>query len=171
MPESVKLKTRLPAYAEGMIHESNFADHLVLRWGTNDGPILAAWENSKKSVWNGEIHVGGFVERLHALEPSGMELVIAEIVGGAFPANQPILATLDEMKQGIFSHPAEAEPIGERMVYPFVLEPESNFAGLVQDALVAGIAVDAIGRLADDKQGLHALTGLPLIMESLTLLR
>lgn len=168
---AIKLKTRLPAYAEGMIHESTFADHFVLRWGNDEGPILAVWAEQKNATWNGTIHIGGFVERLHALELGGMELIIAEIVGGAFPANKHILATLDEMKQGIFSHPAEDEPIGERMVYPFVLEPESNLAGFVQDALVSGIAVDAVGRLADDKRGLQALTGLPLLLESLSLLR
>jgi hypothetical protein len=75
------------------------------------------------------------------------------------------------MKQGIFTHPADAEPLGERMVYPFVLDPDSTFAGWLQDALVAGIAVDAVGRLSDDKQQFYMLTGLPLVMESLSLLR
>jgi hypothetical protein len=169
--ESVKLKTRLPAYAEGMLHTGKFAEHIVLRWGNDNGPILGVWAAGQTPAWNGTIHVGGFVERLHALELGGVELVIAEIVGGAFPTVQTALATLDEMKQGIFSHPNDAEPIGEHLVYPFVLDPESHFAGLLQDALVAGLAVDAVGRLADDKQGLQVLTGLPLVMEALTLLR
>ena len=47
---------------------------------------------------------------------------------------------------------------------------ESNLAALAQDALVSGLAVDAYTALANDANGWHEIVGLPLLLDTLTLL-
>lgn len=163
-------KARLPAYAEGALWEGEFGNHPIIRWVSAQGPILCYWEG-ERTPWDGRIRIGGFVERIHGLDLAGVELVVVEIVGGAFPPSYRALATLDEMREGYFGRAEDYEPLGEHMAYPFVMEPDSQFAGFAQDAMIAGLAVDATGRLADDDQGLEQVVGLPLIMQTLTLLR
>jgi hypothetical protein len=157
--------------------------HALLRWGGPTGPILAAFDladdsgqppvtlESLLARWDGAIRIGGFVERLHMLTFADTELAVIEIVGGAHTADHVPLASLEEMQHGIYEHPADAELIGERLPYPFILESESAFVALAQDAMVAGLAVDAVGRLAGDDQGLQIVCGLPLRMVNLTLHR
>lgn len=158
------------------------AEHVLLRWGSGSGPILAAFprRGEADSVadpddllarWDGVVRVGGFVERLHLLTFGDVELAVIEIVGGAQPVDHRSLASLDDMRASNFEFPALHEPIGAHLPYPFVLEAESSFFALAQDALVAGLAVDAAGRLAADDQALHDVCGLPLLMTGLTIHR
>jgi hypothetical protein len=143
-----------------------------LHWGTTSGPILICWENPAdlQLGWDGHIKVGGFIERLHAHEVGGLELIIVEVVGGAFPNGHRGLASLEDMRQGIFARPADTEPIGTGQAYPFVVLAESNLAALAQDALVSGLGVDVYGSLASEASRWHDVVGLPLLLDTLTLL-
>ncbi len=144
-----------------------------ITWGAADGPTLAFWDNTADWLnlrWDGRVKVGGFVERLHAREGGGRELVIAEVVGGPFAADHVGLPSLDDMRNGIFARPSEVEPLDGDQAYPFVILADSNLATLVQDALVSGLAVDVYGVLASEAGGWHEIVGLPLLMDSLTLL-
>jgi hypothetical protein len=143
-----------------------------LTWGTASGPILVCWENvdELQLQWDGHINVGGFIERLHAHEVGGLELIIVEVIGGAFPVGHRGLASLEDMRAGIFARPADTEPIGSGQAYPFVVLAESNLAALAQDALVSGLGVDAYGSLASEASRWHEVVGLPLLLDTLTLL-
>ncbi len=143
-----------------------------ITWGTSEGPILTYWNNVSMLdlEWDGHIKVGGFIERLHAHEVGGLELIIVEVVGGAFPVNHTGLASLADMRQGIFARPADTEPLGTGQAYPFVVLAESNLAALAQDALVSGLGVDAYGSLASEASRWHDVVGLPLLLDNLTLL-
>ena len=183
MPPQISLKWRVPAYAQGLLIPGSDDTFAYIHWVDGDGPTLAYWAlpeadaeaNPSSTVnaafeWDGRIVVGGFVERLHIRRLGDVELVIAEIVGGVFPAQYHNLPTLADMREGVFSRPADLEPADDDHTYPFVIDVDSAFASLAQDALVSGLAVDAVGRLADDGQRFHEICGLPLLMESLTLL-
>ncbi|MEP7289232.1 MAG: hypothetical protein ABI947_26065 [Chloroflexota bacterium] len=182
---------RIPNYAQNMLYvlteteavqaqgkQGTFALHapseglVRLVWGTPDGPPLAFWENSERHnlQWDGRVKVGGFVERLHALEVGGIEVVIIEVIGGVFSADHVGLPSLNDMRHGVFARPSDSEPLGDRQAYPLIILAESNLAGLAQDALVSGLAVDAYGSLANEASSWHELVGLPLLLDSLTLL-
>ncbi len=184
---------RIPAYAQDMLYvvsgesraqtqgplgqftlDGELSDTLRVSWAWwRVGPILTHWAlplEADPLNWDGRVKVGGFVERLHAREIGDMEIIIAEIVGGSFPANYGGLPSLEDMRGGVFARPADIEPLGMGLTYPFILNAESNFAAIAQDALVSGLAVDAIGILADDDTGWQHISGLPLLMESLTML-
>ena len=143
-----------------------------IRWGI-DGPMLAVWNVAPEGLnlrWDGRIKVGGFIERFHGLEVGGLEVVIAEVVGGPFPIDHVGLPSLDDMRHGIFARPSDAEPLGRDQSYPFVVLAESNLSTLVQDAMVSGLAVDAYGSLAGEAGRWHDVVGLPLLLDMLTIL-
>lgn len=143
-----------------------------LTWGASDGPALAYWRENELPAarWDGRVKIGGFVERLHARELGGLEVVIIEVVGGLLPATHVGLPSLNDMRNGIFARPSDSEPFGSDQSYPFVILAESNLSGIAQDALVSGLAVDAYGSLASEAGRWHELVGLPLLLDSLTLL-
>ncbi len=148
-------------------------EHVELHWAHPDGPALACWDNLEdwsELNWTGQIKVGGFIERLHGREISDLEVVIAEVVGGPLPGDHISLPTLRDMRNGVFAYPADREPLKQDQIYPFIILAESNFATLAQDALVSGLAVDAYGSLTAESDQWHKIIGLPLQLESLTLL-
>jgi hypothetical protein len=143
-----------------------------LTWGVG-GPTLVVWESAPGDLrlhWDGRVKVGGFVERFHGREVGGLEIVIAEVVGGPLAADHVDLPSLDDMRGGVFSRPSDTEPQGRDQAYPFIIQADSNLAALAQDALVSGLAVDACGSLASDAGRWHEVVGLPLLLDSLTLL-
>jgi hypothetical protein len=152
-----------------------FSGPLRLAWESAAGPILAVWDRLPDNLrldWDGRVKVGGFVERLHAREIGGQDVVIAEVVGGPLPADHVGLPSLDDMRRGVYARTADVEPLYSDQVYPFVVLAENNLASLVQDALVSGLAVDAYGSLASEEpnwRGLHEVVGLPLLLDMLTL--
>src|SRR5687768_6426404 len=143
-----------------------------ITWGAG-GPTLAMWENAPVEAslrWDGRVKVGGFVERFHGLEVGGLEILIAEVVGGPFSVDHVGLPSLADMHRGIFARPYDAEPLGRDQSYPFIILAESNLAALAQDAMVSGLAVDAYGTLASDEGRWHEVVGLPLLLDRLTIL-
>jgi hypothetical protein len=145
---------------------------LGLTWGAG-GPTLVVWTRAPESStlrWDGRVKVGGFIERFHGLEIGGLEVVVAEVVGGPFPIDHVGLPSLDDVQHGIFARPSDVEPLGRDQAYPFVILAESNLAALAQDALVSGLAVDAYGSLAGEAGRWHEVVGLPLLLDSLTIL-
>jgi hypothetical protein len=187
-------KYRIPAYAQAMLFlvpegaqasqvqgergsfsldaERTSSAPLRLAWGNAAGPILAVWDLPPGDLhldWDGRVRVGGFIERLHAREVGGLEIVIADVVGGPLPADHVGLPSLDDMREGVYARTSDAEPLTRGQVYPFVSLAESNLAALAQDALVSGLAVDAYGSLAADDNRWHEVVGLPLLLDMLTL--
>jgi hypothetical protein len=155
--------------------EQLYEEPLHLAWGAPEGPTLAIWNavsNGKplNLGWDGRVTAGGFVERLHAREVGGLDILVAEVFGGAFPADYIGLPSLEDMRRGVFGRPAGSEPAVRSQTYPFIILAESNFAALVQDALVSGLAVDAYGALASDDGHWHEVVGLPLLLDAITLL-
>jgi hypothetical protein len=182
---------RIPTYAQGLLtivsengesqlkgkqgqyHFDTLPEGVIrLTYGGANGPTLAYWdiEDWPAARWDGRVKIGGFIERLHAREVGGLEVVIAEVVGGPLPSNHVGLPSLDDMRGGSFARPSDIEPLINDQAYPFIILAESNLAALAQDALVSGIAVDAYGELAADQGQWHEIVGLPLLMDSLTIL-
>jgi hypothetical protein len=144
-----------------------------LRWAAPNGPILASWDIVKAWStlnWDGHVKIGGFIERLHAHELGGLEVVVFELVGGPFPGDHVSLPSLEDMRKGIFARPSDTEPLVQDQSYPLIVLAESNLAALAQDALVSGLGVDAYASLASAAGGWHEIVGLPLLLDSLTLL-
>ena len=112
MPPQISLKWRVPTYAQGLLLPGSDESFAYIHWVDGDGPTLAYWalpESETEAVnninaafeWDGRVIVGGFVERLHVRRLGDVDLVIAEIVGGVFPANYRNLPTLADMREGI----------------------------------------------------------------------
>jgi hypothetical protein len=149
-------------------------DRLFVTWGTPDGPPLAVWTQPGEPWvlgWSGAVAVGGFVERLHVLEAHGLELVIAEIEGGLLAPGYRRLPTLAEMQQGAFRRTgSEDHPIPRNFTYTFLAEADSIYAEYLHHAMVSELAVDCFATLGPDDGGWHEIVGLPLLLDSISLL-
>ncbi|MHB8626768.1 MAG: hypothetical protein ACYDBJ_18545 [Aggregatilineales bacterium] len=173
MLPQVKMQWRVPSYAQDRFVIRTDVDFVNLHWLDTSGPVLTYWNlpSRGESVnWGGVVNVGGFIERLHARRIAEVDFIIAEVVGGAFPADYTNLPTLADMNAGVFSHPPDIGPADVAQTYPFILEADSHFAALAQDALVSRLAVDVSGHFAPDEDRWHEVCGLPLIADALTLL-
>jgi hypothetical protein len=143
---------------------------LRLAWGTADGPPLCLWHHSPY-VWQGTVGVGGFIERLHAFEAHGLELVVAEIEGGLLPTNYCRLPTCAQMQRAPFRRDPETEqPLPESFIYLFLALADSVQAEYLHHAMVGQLAVDCFATLGPQQGGWHELVGLPLLLDSVSLL-
>jgi len=151
------------------------AGPLTLVWGAPDGPPLAIWPAPEAAPfaggWQGAAHIGGFVERLHVLEAHDLELVVAEIEGALLPPDYLRLPGLAQMRAAPFRRLPEPDlPAGARHTY-FVLAPvESALADYLHHAMVSELAVNCRAALGPQAGEWHTLVGLPLLLDSLTLL-
>lgn len=163
----------VPAYAQDRFVIRADTDFVNLHWLDVTGPILTYWEppaHGEPVFWDGVVSVGGFIERLHARRIADIDFVVAEVIGGAYPSDFRNLPTLDDMKAGLFSHPPDIGPADLGHVFPFIMEADSHFATLAQDALVSRLVVDVTGHFAPDNDRWHEVCGLPLIPDALTIL-
>lgn len=188
---------RIPVYAQSMLWVQH-ADHavqaagergvfslemlgnrtepLVLAWGTASGPPLVMWsgpdpEPPFAAGWLGTVAVGGFIERLHVLEAYGLDLVVAEIEGGLLPPDYRQLPTLAQVQRAPFSRHAETgrSPVGES-TYTCIAQADSVVAEYLYHALVSELAVDCFATLGPQAGHWHEIVGLPLLLDSVTLL-
>jgi hypothetical protein len=147
-----------------------------LLWGTADGPPLAVWSRPGLDTplvlgWQGGVAVGGFVERLHALERRGLEVVVAELEGMTLPPEYTRLPTLDQMQRGPFRRRNEPEPGPSReFTYTFLALADSIYAEYLHHAVVSELAVDCVATLGPQEGRWHEIVGLPLLLEAVTLL-
>lgn len=145
--------------------------HGSVRWLSENGIVLvppATLDAIKQ--WNGQIAIGGYIDRLHVRQGDEGELLIAEVVGRALPLAYRALASRADLRSGRLSIVRERASTADtdEYTYPVLLDPESNFAMLAQDALVSGLAVDLIGGLADDDEMQALDCGLLLTPYALT---
>jgi hypothetical protein len=147
-----------------------------LLWGTADGPPLATWHRAGPGTpfvlgWQGTVAVGGFVERLHALERRGLEVVVAEVEGKTLPPDYARLPTLDQMQRRPFRRRNEPEPGPSReFTYTFLALADSIYAEYLHHAVVSELAVDCVAALGPQEGRWHEIVGLPLLLEAVTLL-
>jgi len=145
-------------------------------WGSPDGPTLAYWRKVEPLTtglnlnWDGRVHVGGFIDRIHAFAVEDMELLVAEIVGGVFADDYVGLPTLADMRAGRHTRPPDQDPIHTDQVYTFLVEAESHFAALLHDAMIGRISIDVSGALSSDEDSWHHIIGLPLLLDTLALI-
>lgn len=149
---------------------------LVLVWGAADGSPLAVWPPPEPGApfvagWNGTARIGGFVERLHVQETHALDLVIAEIDGAPLAPDYRRLPTLAEMRAAPFRRLPEPD-LASTTRYPyFVLAPvDSVLAEYLHHAMVSELAVNCFAALGSQEGDWHTLVGMPLLLESLTLL-
>lgn len=148
---------------------------LLVTWGTADGPPLATWPPSDTHpaalCWDGAVRLAGFVERLHVLEAHGLELVVAEVQGALLPAAYPRLPTLEGMRAAPFVRdPAQDHPAAREATYPLLALAGSIQAEYLHHALISELSVDCLAALGPHEGGWHAIIGLPLLVEALSLL-
>jgi hypothetical protein len=147
-----------------------------LLWGTAEGPPLANWHFSGADTpfvagWQGTVAVGGFVERLHALERRGLEVVVVEVEGTTLPLDYARLPTLDQMQRAPFRRRNERESGSAReFTYTFLALADSIYAEYLHHAMVSELAVDCIGILGPQEGRWHEIVGMPLLVEAVTLL-
>ena len=140
-----------------------------VRWMDRAGILLVpttALDQLQK--WDGRITVVGYIDRLHVHRIDDEDILIAEVIGQAVPIGYHTLPTRQDLRSGFLSIPRDRAMVGEEYVFPFLLDPDSSFAMLAQDALVSGLAVDMSGRLANGDEPGVPLCGLPLIPDALT---
>ncbi len=147
-----------------------------LTWGVAEGTLLARWpvalvDSPVTLDWRGMVALGGFVERIHAFEARGLELVVAEIVGALLPLNYPRLPSLDQMRRGIFqrSDMDDAADMPE-FIYPVITMADSIHADYLHHAMVSELAVDCFTVLGPQAGRWHEIVGLPLLVEMISLL-
>jgi hypothetical protein len=152
------------------------SDRLELRWAHAEGPVLTYWqslagENRYHLEWDGLIKLAGFVDRTHILEYHGLSLMMAELIGGAYPANYRRWPTLEDLqKQPFTREEITSDPGQDKHWYSLLLPTDSPLADFVHHALVNGTAIDAVATFGDEIGKWHKLVGLPLLLESLSLL-
>jgi hypothetical protein len=148
---------------------------LDLRWAHPAGAVLNRWTMHPvppyELNWDGVIRLGGFVERTHIVEFDGLGLLIAELVGGAYPQTYQGLPSLADLQAKPFARDeSESDPSGDGHWYSLLVPLESPFADFLHHCLVNGNALDCQCRLGDDEGGWQDVVGLPLIVEGLSLL-
>lgn len=149
---------------------------LRLAWGVANGPLLAQWPVTLIDApitleWRGIVGVSGYVERLHAFEVRGLELVVAEIVGALLPLNYPRLPTLEHMRHGIFQRDDLPQtPYASEYTYPLIALGDSICADYLHHAMISELAVDCFSTLGAQDGQWHAIVGLPLLVESVSIL-
>lgn len=145
-----------------------------LTWGHAGGPLLAEWTPAGAAFaagWQGEVIVGGFVERLHAFETRHLELVIAEIEGDALPPGHTRVPGLEQMRAATFSRRDETYPAPDRrFTYTVIALAESIYAEYLHHAMVSELALDCFTRLGPQDGRWHEIVGLPLLVEAVALL-
>ena len=148
---------------------------LELRWAHPAGAVLNRWQIDPvppyELQWDGIIRLGGFIERTHIVEDNGLGLLVAELVGGAYPQTYQGLPSLADLQAKPFVRDeTEADPSGDGHWYSLLVPLESPFADFLHHCLVNGNALDCQCSLGDDESAWHELVGLPLIVEGLSLL-
>jgi hypothetical protein len=136
---------------------------------------LFAWQRPDSAPfnlgWQGEAAVAGFVERLHALQLRGLELVVAEIEGNVLPPGYARLPSLDQMRAAPFSRRDTGETTFERQfTYTLVAMADSIYAEYLHHAMVSELAIDAFAVLGPHEGRWHEIVGLPLMLQSVSLL-
>lgn len=157
----------------GLFTLSAPAERLVLRWGTPEGPALAALRWRPESLdWGGQVRIGGYIDALHSAELHGLpEPLIVLTVGGqplktiASPFPRPHERARAPISPLSFDEGLEAD-IAESVTTWAAFEGSPALL-LAQDALVSKLRVWCFGRLADAT--LHELLALPLLLEEMTL--
>ncbi|MCI0714609.1 MAG: hypothetical protein L0154_30925 [Chloroflexi bacterium] len=186
----ITLDLALPAYAKDMIWlkpgdgpaiqiqaqarvEIPAATALTLHWTHPDGSPLHRWTSvmdNSRLTWDGIVRLGGFVDRSHILEFHGLALMLVELMGSIYlPADYPSLPTLADLQAGPYKREDARYPAPEHW-YSLLIDLDSPFADFLHHALVNGNAIDCTASLGGDEGGWHELVGLPLLVESLTLL-
>jgi hypothetical protein len=148
---------------------------MTLVWGTAGGPPLTVWYRPDTEApftvgWQGVVCVGGFVERLHVLEMHDLELIVVEIEGGLLPPQYRRLPTLVQMRGAPFARQEDAHPITPDAAYTFIMEADSIYAEYLHHAMVSELAVDCFGTLGPQKGRWHEIVGLPLLLDTVSLL-
>lgn len=148
---------------------------LELRWGRPDGQVLVEWlpdDWIEPGIvgWSGEIAIGGFVERLHALTVRGLDLIVAEVEGGPLPATYRMLPDLEDMRAEIFRRDSEPSDSGEPGIYPLIVRADTLLAEYLHHALVSELAVDCWGELGPEAGRWHEVVGLPILLDAVSLL-
>ncbi len=143
----------------------------MLAWGRPGGPPLAVWHAGELVAWDGRVALAGFVERIHVLEAGEIELVVAEIEGSLLPRGYASLPDLDAMRAAPFARdPAADAPAARKATYPVIALADSIHADYLHHAMVSELSVNCTLALAPHEGGWHAVVGLPLLLENLSLL-
>ncbi len=148
---------------------------LVLRWGGENGPALAALNWQVDSLaWDGLIRLGGYVDALHVMQlPLTADPVTVIHVGG-----QPLKVTEagypSAEKRLIVPYPAPnfnaslAQDVPESVTTWLI--PEMNMLGdMAQQAMLRNLHLHVFGRLADDASGWDEHFALPILLNAVTL--
>jgi hypothetical protein len=162
---------------DGSFHGFATCTHLELRWANPAGAVLTTFnfdteQRGEQLDWDGWVRLGGFIERTHILEHDGLPLMIIELSGGAYPPTYRRWASREDLIAGPFSHEEENihDPSRDGHWYSLLLPLESPLVDFVHHALVNGNAIDCLAEFSQTEMGWHELVGLPLIVDSLTLL-
>lgn len=149
---------------------------VALAWGAASGPPLAIWTPPEPGTpfaagWDGAVRVGGFIERIHVQETRDLELVIAEIDGAPLAPDSRALPGLDDMRAAPFRHGPEPDlATPTRHTYFVLALADSLLSEYLHHAMVSELAVNCFAALGPQAGEWHTLVGMPLLLESLTLL-
>lgn len=148
---------------------------MQVAWGADDGPVILVTDLTTDDAppeihWQGTVNVGGFIERLHVLETHGLELVIAEIEGRLLARDYPRLPSLAQMHEKAFSRSADYPAQTLDFMYTVLAQADSIQAEYLHHAMVSELAVDCFTSLGPQEGQWHEIVGLPLLLNSVSVL-
>ena len=161
--------------AYGLFTLSVPARTLTLRWGGENGPILAALQWQVDNLgWDGVVRIGGYVDALHITElPLTNEPLMLVYMGG-HPLKVVETGYHEAAKRQIvpYSAPNFNAALAQDMpeTVSTWLIPERNVLNdTVQQAMLRNLHLHVFGRLADDASGWDEHFALPILLMAATL--
>lgn len=148
---------------------------LILRWGAENGPALAAltWQVDSLA-WDGLIRLGGYVDALHVMAlPLTADPVTVIHVGGQ-PLKLSETGYPSAEKRQSVPYPAPnfnaslAQDVAES-VSTWLIPEKNMFGDMVQQAMLRNLHLQVFGRLADDASGWDEHFALPILLNAVTL--
>lgn len=161
--------------AHGLFELSTPAQHLYLRWGHADGPVLARLRWQADSLeWDGRVRIGGGVESLHLSEIGDTELVIATVyvIGQPLMPSAQAYASTAQRHRSDYQAPAFLDDVDTDVAESFttwLVAEDSPLLTMAQDAMMNKHRLWLHGKLSEQGSGWDTLFALPLLLDGLTL--
>jgi hypothetical protein len=148
------------------------AEHLILRWGGEQGSVLASLRWHADSLdWNGQVRLGGMVEAVHMMSVPNLEMGLAILViegqplkpaASAYPTPAQRMQLPYRLPDFFTGIEADIDPT----VTTWLVPEDSGLLAMAQDAMSNNLRLYIQGTL---NAGWRDFAAIPLSLEAVTL--